>query len=140
VTHYDLERFVAAQAGVYADVVRELAAGRKTSHWMWFIFPQIQGLGRSEIARRYAIASLDEARAYLGHPLLGARLAECTSLVVASTAPTLVSIFGPVDALKFRSSMTLFAEASAEPALFVEALDTYCAGERDEATLELLGG
>ena len=106
---YDLERFERAQEAVYACVRKELAAGQKRSHWMWFIFPQLEGLGNSATARAYAIRSLDEARAYLAHPLLGARLRECTQLVNALTGRTLEEVFGYPDDLKFRSAMTLFA-------------------------------
>ena len=135
----NLERFVAAQRSVFPEVVRELASGRKTSHWMWYIFPQIRGLGRSDTARYYAISSLEEARAFAQHPLLGQRLQDCTSLVIESSAPSLLAIFGPVDALKFCSCMTLFLEATANNGLFQQALDRYCDGMRDPATLELIG-
>jgi uncharacterized protein (DUF1810 family) len=112
---FDLARFVAAQAPVYGDVVAELKAGRKASHWMWFIFPQAAGLGTSAMSVRYAIGSRDEARAYLAHPVLGPRLRECTALVEKlAEGGTLEGIFGAVDAMKFRSSMTLFAEAEGE--------------------------
>jgi uncharacterized protein (DUF1810 family) len=134
-----LERFVAAQTPVFPDVVRELSSGHKTSHWMWFIFPQIRGLGRSETARYYAISSLEEARAYAQHPLLGPRLQDCTALVIASSAASLVAIFGPVDALKFCSCMTLFLEATSTNEIFQHALDRYCDGKRDQATLQLIG-
>jgi uncharacterized protein (DUF1810 family) len=136
---YDLERFVTAQTAVYRDVVRELTNGRKTSHWMWFIFPQIRGLGRSEMARRYAIASLDEARAYAAHPLLGSRLRECTALAVGVAAGSLVELFGSIDAVKFCSSMTLFAETGEDSAPFREALTRHCDGRPDPATLRILG-
>src|SRR5690242_5552403 len=107
-TSFDLERFVEAQAPVYAEVVRELARGRKESHWMWFIFPQVAGLGFSPTAQRFAIGSRQEAKAYLAHPLLGSRLAECTGLVLAVQGRTIHQILGAPDDLKFRSSMTLF--------------------------------
>lgn len=132
---HDLERFVSAQAPVYEQVLRELRAGRKTSHWMWFIFPQLRGLGRSATAQLYGIASLDEARAYLADPLLGARLRECTALVNTHAGTPIETILGGVDALKFRSSMTLFAHAGEDNALFVTALDTFHDGVPDEATL-----
>jgi uncharacterized protein (DUF1810 family) len=108
---FDLERFVQAQelGGVYEEALAELRAGRKRSHWMWFVFPQIAGLGRSPISQRYAIASADEARAYLRHSLLGSRLGECADAVLGAGAPSAEAIFGPIDALKLRSSMTLFA-------------------------------
>lgn len=134
----DLDRFVKAQESIYPQVVRELTAGEKTSHWMWFIFPQIAGLGRSETARFYAIASLDEAVAYLQHHVLGPRLRECTTLVNHVTGRSLADIFGYIDAIKFRSCMTLFARATTDNAIFHEALDKYCAGQMDEATVELL--
>jgi uncharacterized protein (DUF1810 family) len=136
---YDLERFVSAQDPVYPQVVRELQAGRKTSHWMWYIFPQLSGLGRSDIARFYAIASLDEARAYLEHPVLGHRLRECTGLVVDVEGRSLEAIFGTVDALKFCSSMTLFSRAEPTSNLFRAALGKYCSGVSDKATVALLG-
>src|SRR5579859_5905795 len=135
---YDLDRFVSAQSDIYPEVVRELTNGRKVGHWMWFIFPQMRGLGRSETATLYGIASLEEAKVYLEHPLLGQRLRECTGLVIASGAMSLVAIFGPIDAMKFCSSMTLFAEAEREGGVFREALDRYCDGRPDLATIGLL--
>ena len=135
----DLDRFVSAQDPVYAQVVRELRTGRKTSHWMWYIFPQLSGLGRSDIARLYGIASLDEARAYLEHPILGARLRECTALVLDVEGRSLESIFGTVDALKFCSSMTLFSQAAPTSEVFQAALDKYCGGVQDRVTLDLIG-
>jgi uncharacterized protein (DUF1810 family) len=160
---YNLARFISAQQGVYARVLAELAAGRKQSHWMWFIFPQLQGLGSSATARHYAIASLAEARAYLAHPLLGARLRECTAIVNALEGKTARAVLGHPDELKFRSCMTLFAHAagaSAERASaqgpsagdavdaaggpgsaeqpFVTALRKYFAGEEDPLTRDLL--
>ncbi len=133
---YDLRRFVDAQAPVYERVVEELTRGRKESHWMWFIFPQIAGLGYSFMAQKYAIGSLEEARAYLAHPVLGARLRECTALVIRIEGKAIGDILGYPDDLKFRSSMTLFARAAApdEPE-FAEALAKYFAGEADAATL-----
>ncbi len=151
---YDLARYVLAQQPVYARVCEELAAGRKQSHWMWFIFPQLQGLGSSPAAARYAIGSLAEARAYLAHPLLGARLRECTQLVNRVQGRTAQAIFGYPDELKFRSCMTLFAYACGERAAgapdeaeaarsqaegaFGEALRRYFAGEEDPLTRRLL--
>ena len=135
---YDLQRFVDAQRPVYAQVLSELGAGRKRSHWMWFIFPQIAGLGSSPMARRYAIASRDEAAAYLDHPLLGPRLRECTRVVKAIDGSGVEDIFGNPDDMKFRSSMTLFAQATSDNADFLAALDKYFAGARDPATLARL--
>ena len=132
---YDLQRFVDAQAPVYGRVVEELTRGRKESHWMWFIFPQIAGLGYSFMAQRYAIRSLDEARAYLAHPVLGARLRECTALVNRIEGRAIGDILGNPDDLKFRSSMTLFARAAPDEPVFAEALAKYFAGEGDAATL-----
>jgi uncharacterized protein (DUF1810 family) len=134
-----LDDFVASQDRVYDDVKRELAAGRKTSHWMWFIFPQIAGLGFSATSRRFAIESADEARRYLQHPVLGERLRECTRLVLAVTGRTVEEIFGYPDHLKFRSSMTLFSVAAPEETVFQEALEKYFGGEPDHRTIELLG-
>jgi uncharacterized protein (DUF1810 family) len=142
---YDLERFVTAQQEVYASVLAELAAGRKRSHWMWFIFPQLAGLGSSPTARHYAIRSLAEARAYLAHPLLGARLRECTALVNGLEGTNAEALFGYPDYLKFRSSMTLFAHAACEaddsPGAerpFTTALRKYSSGEEDPLTRERL--
>jgi uncharacterized protein (DUF1810 family) len=135
---YDLERFVAAQEELYQQVVRELSAGRKRSHWMWFIFPQLAGLGSSAMAQHYAIGGLDEARAYLAHPVLGARLRECGALVLAVQGTTVHGIFGSPDNMKFRSSMTLFAQAAPDDALFGACLDKYFGGVPDQATLDLL--
>jgi uncharacterized protein (DUF1810 family) len=134
----DLERFAVAQADVYAAVCRELASGRKTSHWMWFVFPQLAGLGMSPTSQRFALASLAEAQDYLRHPLLGPRLEECTGLVNAVQGRTVHQIFGYPDDLKFRSSMTLFAEASGHAEPFETALRRYFNGEPDPRTLELL--
>jgi uncharacterized protein (DUF1810 family) len=135
---FALERFVAAQAGVIDSVLSELRAGRKQSHWMWFVFPQIAGLGRSPTAVRYAIASLDEARAYLAHPVLGERLRHCTQLVLDIEGKSIHAIFGAPDDLKFRSSMTLFAHAAPSEAIFSNALEKYFSGEEDGATLAQL--
>ncbi len=135
---YDLQRFVDAQAPVYARVCAELRAGAKTSHWMWFIFPQLKELGQSATARHFGIASLAEAEAYWAHPLLGPRLRECSGLVLAVDGRTAFQIFGPPDDLKFRSSMTLFERAAPQEPLFGRALDKYYGGERDPRTLALL--
>jgi uncharacterized protein (DUF1810 family) len=155
---FDLGRFVTAQSAVYQQVLAELRAGQKRTHWMWFIFPQLAGLGHSQMAQLYAIGSLDEARAYLAHPVLGARLRECTALVNAAkdsearSGRTIEQIFGYPDDLKFHSSMTLFARASsgnqaadkkasgdqADNQVFEEALEKYFSGELDQATLALI--
>jgi uncharacterized protein (DUF1810 family) len=132
---FHLERFVEAQDGVYESVCEELRRGEKRSHWMWFIFPQIRGLGKSPMAERFAIGSLEEARAYLGHEVLGARLRECTGLVNAVEGRSASEIFGFPDDLKFHSSMTLFARAGEGDALFREALRKYFAGKEDEVTV-----
>lgn len=135
---FDLERFVQAQEPVYATVLAELRAGHKHSHWMWFIFPQVAGLGRSEMAQRYAIASSDEAAAYLAHPVLGKRLRECASIVAAHEGLSAEEIFGHPDELKFRSSMTLFADVAPDEAVFQACIDKYFDGEPDSATLARL--
>ncbi|TKT72354.1 DUF1810 domain-containing protein [Afipia massiliensis] len=135
---HDLQRFVAAQAPVYPRVVLELRAGRKQSHWMWFIFPQIEGLGFSAMAQRYAVHSSAEAVAYLDHPVLGPRLRECTRLVNAVDGKDIHAILGSPDDIKFRSSMTLFAEVTADNADFVAALHKYYNGEFDPATIARL--
>jgi len=134
----DLDRFVTAQAPVFEAVLAELRAGRKRSHWMWFIFPQLRGLGHSPTAQFFAIGSLDEARAYHAHPLLGQRLELCTERVLKSRARSLNELFGSPDDLKFRSCMTLFEIAVPEVPLFAQALDRWCGGERDDRTLDLL--
>jgi len=130
-----LNRFIEAQNPVYARVCAELLQGRKTSHWMWFVFPQIEGLGRSDMAQRYAIASLDEAKAYLEHPILGPRLRECTRLVCQVSGKTIREILGSPDDMKFRSCLTLFLHAAADPGVFEEALKKYFSGEQDALTL-----
>jgi uncharacterized protein (DUF1810 family) len=135
---FDLERFVEAQAPVIDDVLAELRAGRKRTHWMWFVFPQIAGLGSSAMAVRYAIGSPAEARAYLAHPLLGERLRECVRMVIASRR-TLAEVFGPPDDMKFRSCVTLFSAVAPDEAVFAEAIDRCCGGVRDAATLAKLG-
>jgi uncharacterized protein (DUF1810 family) len=136
---FDLGRFLKAQQGVYGTAFGELRHGRKTSHWMWFVFPQIEGLGFSQMAQHYAIASLDEARAYLNHPVLGPRLKACVEAVNAIEGRTALQIFGHVDALKFRSSLTLFSAAAPGEPAFRDALDKYYGGERDPLTLRKLG-
>ena len=135
---FDLERFVAAQDPVFAQVAAELRAGRKRSHWMWFVFPQIAGLGFSAMAQRYALGSLDEARAYLAHPVLGSRLRECVALVRDVEGRDAHAIFGSPDDMKFRSCLTLFARAAPGEALFRDALEKYYGGAEDAATLAKL--
>ena len=134
-----LERFVQAQEPVIERVLEELRAGRKASHWMWFVFPQLEGLGHSPMAQRFAIASRAEAKAYLAHRVLGPRVRECTRLVNEVEGHGIEEIFGYPDYLKFRSSMTLFAQVSADDRLFGDALRKYFAGEYDPLTLERLG-
>ena len=136
---FDLERFVEAQAATYAQALAELKGGRKESHWMWFVFPQIAGLGFSAMAQHYAIGSLAEARAYLAHPRLGPRLREAAEAVLAHRDKSAEAIFGKVDAIKFRSSMTLFEAAAEGDGPFGAALDAFYGGERDTATRRLLG-
>jgi uncharacterized protein (DUF1810 family) len=135
---YNLDRFVDAQRSVYEEVLAELLAERKESHWIWFIFPQIAGLGHSSTAQFYSIRSLDQAQAYARHSLLGSRLRECTELVNRIEGKSIREIFGAPDDLKFRSSMTLFAQASQDNGLFQAALDKYFNGEPDPLTLERL--
>lgn len=135
---YRLQRFIDAQQPVYERVCRELRTCEKTSHWMWFIFPQIAGLGHSDMARRYAITSLEEAQAYLAHAVLGARLRECSRLVAEVRRRTIGEIFGYPDDLKFHSSMTLFAQAAPEEPVFAECLRKYFEGKPDNATLQRL--
>jgi len=135
---FDLDRFVRAQDPVLAQVRRELGEGRKRSHWMWFVFPQLRGLGRSAMAQRYGIGSLAEARAYLAHPVLGPRLVECTGLVNGLAGRSAHRIFGSPDDLKFHSSMTLFASADPDAPVFREALDRYFGGASDASTTEKL--
>jgi uncharacterized protein (DUF1810 family) len=136
--HHQLERFATAQDLVYPQVTAELAAGQKRTHWMWFIFPQIRGLGTSPMAEIFAIASREEARAYAEHPILGVRLRECTQLVLNVQDRAIDQIFGFHDNLKFRSCMTLFAATAAEPGLFGRAIQKYFDGIADVRTLELL--
>ena len=137
---FDLERFVAAQGagGTYERALAELRRGRKQSHWMWFVFPQLVGLGQSAMSRRYAISSLEEARAYLVHRVLGPRLRECTRAVLDAGVPDAEAIFGGVDALKLRSSMTLFQEAAPEERLFGEVIDRFYGGVPDPLSEKLL--
>ena len=136
---FDLDRFVAAQAPIYALALAELRRGSKRSHWMWYVFPQIAGLGASAAARHYAIGSAGEAWAYLAHPLLGPRLVECTEAMLAHRGRTAEAILGPIDAIKLRSSMTLFEAVAEDKAPFAAALDAFYGGQRDPATLRLLG-
>ena len=135
---YRLDRFVEAQDGVHARALAELRAGRKTSHWMWFVLPQVAGLGFSPASQRYAIGSLEEARAYLDHPVLGPRLVECARAVLTHPERTAREIMGSPDDAKLRSSMTLFALATDSEPAFQQVLDTFFAGERDQRTVELL--
>lgn len=134
-----LERFLSAQEGVYSTAFAELRAGRKRTHWMWFIFPQLRGLGRSAMAKRYGIVSVAEAREYLIHPVLGQRLKDCVEAIMPLQDRTLHKILGSPDDMKFRSSMTLFAMVDPEDPLFRAALDRWCDGVLDPATLCLLG-
>lgn len=136
---HGLDRFVRAQAPVIDDVRAELRAGRKASHWMWFVFPQLKGLGASSMAQHYGIASLDEARAYLAHPVLGPRLRECCQLMLAVPGKSAHAILGSPDDLKFRSCVTLFAQAAPDEPVFRQCLDRFYGGVPDERTLELLG-
>jgi uncharacterized protein (DUF1810 family) len=137
---FDLQRFIDAQTqgGTYEAALAELRAGRKTSHWMWFVFPQIAGLGQSPISRRFAISSLDEARAYLAHPVLGPRLVASAQALTHLATRSADEVFGPVDALKLRSSMTLFARADPDEPAFGQVLDQYFGGAADDATDRLL--
>jgi uncharacterized protein (DUF1810 family) len=130
----DLQRFVDAQAQTYDQALAELRAGRKRTHWMWFVLPQLAGLGRSAMAQRFALHDLDEARAYLAHPVLGRRLVECARALTALDTADPVEVFGDVDAQKLQSSMTLFALAAPDQPVFREVLDHYFAGELDEGT------
>ena len=135
---HDLRRFVEAQADTHDAALAELRRGRKTGHWMWFVFPQIAGLGQSATARHYAIADAAEARAYLAHPLLGARLVEATQAVVGAPGRSAEQIMGDIDAIKLRSSMTLFAAVADDPSPFEAALARFFAGERDPETIRRL--
>jgi uncharacterized protein (DUF1810 family) len=135
---YNLRRFVNAQRPVYERVCRELRQGRKESHWMWFIFPQIKGLGHSEMAQKYGISSRDEAKAYLAHPVLGPRLRECSGIVADQEGKSVEDIFGYPDDRKFRSSMTLFAQTAKDNEIFTRCLEKYFQGEPDSLTLTAL--
>jgi uncharacterized protein (DUF1810 family) len=135
---FDLERFVSAQDAIYDHVTAELRQGQKVSHWMWFVFPQMAGLGQSPTSKKYAITSVDEAKAYLAHPVLGPRLIECAGILTRLTGHTAGQIFGGVDAQKLRSSMTLFHRAAPEEPTLRQVLDAYFDGSEDEATLERL--
>ena len=137
-TLQSLERFVEAQGRVYASVLEELAAGNKTSHWMWFVFPQLKALGRSSMAKHFGIESRDEAIAYWQHPVLGKRLKECTELVLAAGGKTVHEIFGQPDDLKFRSCITLFAQVAPEEPVFIKALERFFDEKPDVMTLNLL--
>ena len=139
-TTYDLERFMTAQdaGGTYEQALAELRRGRKTSHWMWYVFPQVAGLGRSSTARFYALSGLPEAQAYVAHPVLGPRLRECASALTELSGSDPVAVVGSVDALKLRSSMTLFARADPTEPVYAAVLDQYFAGAPDESTLQLL--
>ena len=136
---HDLQRFLNAQHGVHDTALAELRRGRKTTHWMWFVFPQVAGLGLSEMSRRYAIASRAEARAYLDHPVLGARLVEDVAAVSAVQSRSAHEIFGSPDDRKFQSCLTLFEHVASAPDVFAAALDRYYGGERDVRTLQALG-
>ena len=136
---YNLKRFTSAQAGVIERVLAELSNGRKQSHWMWFIFPQIDGLGHSPTTRFYAIKSAAEAREYLSHPILGSRLVKCAELVLAVEGKTAHEIFSSPDDMKLKSCMTLFAAVTDSEPVFARVLDKYYAGKRDKRTLDLLG-
>jgi len=135
---YNLNRFIQAQEQVYSNVLAELQNGQKTTHWMWFIFPQIEGLGQSATAQLYAIKSLDEASQYLNHPILGARLLECSDIVLGMQDRSITDIFGWPDDLKLKSSMTLFSCVANSNSVFGEVLDRYFQGKRDTRTLELV--
>lgn len=138
--HAHLDRFIEAQASTYATALSEIRRGAKRSHWMWFIFPQLRGLGRSGTAQHYGLAGLAEARAYLGHPVLGSRLVACSALVLAAPHTPAEAIFGPIDALKLRSCMTLFERAASAEPVFAQVLERHCGGQRDPQTLAMLAG
>lgn len=135
-----LQRFVDAQQGVYPQALAELRAGAKASHWMWFVFPQLRGLGASAMAQHYGLAGLDEARAYWGHPLLGSRLAQCTQAMLALQGRSARQVLGTPDDLKFRSCMTLFVQAAPDAPMFRQALERYFDGQPDPLTLARLAG
>ncbi len=134
----DVERFVVAQSGIYDGVMAELAAGLKEGHWMWFVFPQVSGLGSSPTAKRYAITSIEEAKAYLGHPVLGPRLRQCVRLLLGADDRSAESILGPVDALKLHSSATLFGDVAPYDPMFQQLLDRFYDGRKDAATERIL--
>jgi uncharacterized protein (DUF1810 family) len=136
---FDLERFLDAQAGTYTQALTELREGRKRSHWMWFVFPQLAGLGRSEVSRFYGLRSLDDARAYLAHETLGPRLRTAAQAILASGATDPEAALGPIDAMKLRSSMTLFARAAPDEGVFRDVLERLYGGRFDEATDRMLG-
>lgn len=136
---FDLRRFVDAQVASYEHARVELLAGRKRGHWMWFVFPQLKGLGRSWMAERYGVTSLAEASAYLAHPVLGSRLIECVETLNGLKGRSALEIFGEIDAVKLRSCLTLFASAGKDADVFARALDKYYGGEEDPLTIELLG-
>jgi uncharacterized protein (DUF1810 family) len=136
---FDLNRFISAQAEIYERVLSELRSGRKRSHWMWYIFPQIEGLGQSSTTRYYSIKSLEEARAYLDHPVLGPRLVQCAEAVLAIEGRMVSDIFGYPDDMKLKSSMTLFSSVAGPDSVFFSVLDKYFQGERDMHTVQLLG-
>ena len=136
---FDLSRFVSAQESVFDTALRELQRGEKTSHWMWFIFPQLDGLGRSSMAKKYAISGLDEARAYLSHPILGRRLLECCRAILSVEGKSALEIMGNPDDMKLKSSMTLFSLVEGSPAEFREVLLKFFEGEQDQRTMQLLG-
>jgi uncharacterized protein (DUF1810 family) len=135
---FDLDRFVIAQNQVYSAVLEELQQGRKQSHWIWYIFPQVEGLGYSSMANKYGICSRPEAEAYLAHPVLAPRLVKCTELVNGVNGRSIEEIFGQTDALKFRSSMTLFGAVASDKKIFLEALNKYFGGQQDQLTLDRL--
>jgi uncharacterized protein (DUF1810 family) len=136
---FDLNRFTMAQERIYSAVLSELKSGRKRTHWMWFIFPQIDGLGHSSTAKHYAIKSIEEARAYINHPVLGTRLMECAEAVLAVEGRSVSEIFGYPDDMKLKSSMTLFASVTKDPhSVFLRVLDKYFQGKQDDRTLQLL--
>jgi uncharacterized protein (DUF1810 family) len=136
---FDLNRFISAQAEIYERVLSELRSGRKRSHWMWYIFPQIEGLGQSSTTRYYSIKSIEEARAYLDHPVLGPRLVQCAEAVLAIEGRMVSDIFGYPDDMKLKSSMTLFSSVAGPDSVFLSVLDKYFQGERDIRTIQLLG-
>jgi uncharacterized protein (DUF1810 family) len=136
----DLDRFLDAQENVYHEVLRELQDGAKVTHWMWFVFPQITGLGFSSTSQYYAIKNAEEARNYLAHPILGPRIVECTETLITHEGLSALDIFGGIDEMKFRSSMTLFAQVGGPKSVYQQALDKYFEGEPDHRTLDILAG